>query len=153
MQSHTERDMVTMQRLVEPMMDFPVCLGGGRKQWPRMRLPIECSALFALKPLHHKDIGRTPVWKTCNDLDWEVGESFHVYGCEWTPDHVKIFGDGKRINQVTRAELGDQWKLDSEMMLWLDSGVFHWNGFPEKQDLPVEYEIDYLRVWQQAQSK
>ncbi|NBT29861.1 MAG: hypothetical protein EBT18_10340 [Gammaproteobacteria bacterium] len=100
-----------------------------------MRLPIECSALFALKRLHHKDIGRTPVWKTYNDLDWEVG------------------GDGKRINQVTRAELGDQWKLDSEMMLWLDSEVFHWNGFPEKQDLPVEYEIDYLRVWQQAQSK
>ncbi len=54
---------------------------------------------------------------------------------------------------MTRAELGGQWKLDNEMMLWLRSEVFHWNGFPEKQDLPVEYEIDYLRVWQQAQSK
>ena len=118
-----------------------------------MQLPIECSALFALKRFHHEDIGRTPVWKTYNELDWEVGESFHVYGCEWTPDHVKIFGDGKLVNQVTRAELGDQWKLDSEMMLWLDSEVFQWNGFPEKQDLPVEYEIDYLRVWQQAQSE
>lgn len=40
---------------------------------------------------------QTPVWKTYNDLDWEVGEAFHVYGCEWAPDHVAFFGDGKLI--------------------------------------------------------
>jgi beta-glucanase (GH16 family) len=94
---------------------------------------------------------QTPVWKTYNDLDWEVGEAFHVYGCEWAPDHVAFFGDGKLINQVTREELGQKWILQSDMMLWFDSEVFAWNGLPEKEDLPVDYEIEYVRVWHKKQ--
>ena len=34
------------------------------------------------------------------------------------------------------------------MEIWLDSEIFFWLGMPHKEELPVDFEIEYLRVWQ-----
>jgi hypothetical protein len=34
---------------------------------------------------------------------------------------------------------------------WFDSEVFVWLGLPDKEELPVDYEVEYLRVWQKPQ--
>ena len=34
------------------------------------------------------------------------------------------------------------------MEVWLDSEIFFWLGMPDKKELPVDFEIEYLRVWQ-----
>jgi hypothetical protein len=30
----------------------------------------------------------------------------------------------------------------------VDSETFHWEGLPDEEDLPVDFEIEYIRVWQ-----
>ncbi|MEJ7736808.1 MAG: hypothetical protein WKF97_05210 [Chitinophagaceae bacterium] len=32
--------------------------------------------------------------------------------------------------------------------IWIDSETFPWHGVPAKEDLPVDYEVEYVRVWQ-----
>jgi hypothetical protein len=38
--------------------------------------------------------------------------------------------------------------LNNPLEIWFDSEIFVWLGLPNKDELPVDYEIDYLRVWQ-----
>jgi len=34
------------------------------------------------------------------------------------------------------------------MEVWLDSEIFKWLGVPHKEELPVDFEVEYMRVWQ-----
>ena len=34
------------------------------------------------------------------------------------------------------------------MEVWFDSEIFKWLGLPTKEELPVDFEIEYVRVWQ-----
>ena len=52
------------------------------------------------------------------------------------------------MKAVTRAELGKAWVLTEPLMIWVDSETFYWEGFPDEEDLPVDFEIEYIRVWQ-----
>ncbi len=92
--------------------------------------------------------GGPSTWTNKSQLPWRVVDDFHVYGCELDKDYIKIFADGKLITQVTRAELGAGWVLKNPLWVWVDSETFPWHGIPIKQDLPVDYEIEYIRVWQ-----
>ena len=35
-----------------------------------------------------------------------------------------------------------------QRQIWVDSETFYWEGFPDEEDLPVDFEIEYIRVWQ-----
>jgi beta-glucanase (GH16 family) len=89
-------------------------------------------------------------WRGKVQLDWRVADDFHVYGCEWDPDYLKFYADGKLINEVTRAELGEKWCLTKPMWIWFDSETFPWDGIPTEEDLPEDYEIEYIRVWKKS---
>ena len=52
---------------------------------------------------------------------------------------------------ATRAELGKAWVLTRPLMIWVDSETFYWEGVPDEEDLPVDFEIEYIRVWQKKQ--
>jgi beta-glucanase (GH16 family) len=86
-------------------------------------------------------------WRGTIQLDWRVAGDFHVYGCEWDPNYLRFYADGKLINQITRDELGEKWCLTKPMWIWVDSETFPWDGIPAESDLPVDYEIEYIRVW------
>ena len=92
--------------------------------------------------------GEANEWKDEVELDWRVADEFHVYGCEWSEHGLKFYADGKLVKAATRAELGKAWVLTQPLMIWVDSETFYWEGFPEEADLPVEFEIEYIRVWQ-----
>lgn len=82
------------------------------------------------------------------DLDYTTGKEFHVYGAEWGEDYLKVYRDGKLTFHITQDELGTDWVLNNPMEIWLDSEAFSWIGVPHEEELPVDFEIEYLRVWQ-----
>lgn len=83
-----------------------------------------------------------------NKLPFRTADDFHIYGVEWGRDYLKVFIDGKLVDQVSQDELGTDWVLNNPMEVWLDSEIFKWLGLPHKEELPVDFEIEYMRVWQ-----
>lgn len=88
------------------------------------------------------------VWTNRLQLPWRVADDFHVYACEWDKNYLKFYADGQLIHAVTKEEVGEGWVINNPMSIWLDSEVFPWHGAPAKTDLPVDYEIEYVRLWQ-----
>ncbi len=81
-------------------------------------------------------------------LPFRAADEFHVYGCEWGEDYLKCFLDGKLVYAVTQQEVGKDWMITNPFEIWLDSEIFAWLGMPHKEELPADYEVDYVRVWQ-----
>lgn len=94
----------------------------------------------------------TRVFEYTEKLPYRVADEFHVYGAEWGVDYLKIFLDGQLIYEVTQDEVGLDWVLNNPMEIWLDSEIFRWLGMPDPDELPVDFEIEYLRVWQKPES-
>ncbi len=90
----------------------------------------------------------TKIFNHIENLDFRTADDFHVYGAEWGVDYLKLFIDGKMIRHFTQKELGTAFVLNNPMEVWLDSEIFFWLGLPDKEELPVDFEIDYMRVWQ-----
>ncbi len=90
----------------------------------------------------------TKVFNHIEKLDFRTADDFHVYGAEWGVDYLKLFIDGKLIHSITQDEVGTDWVLNNPMEVWLDSEIFKWYGTPHKEELPVDFEIEYMRVWQ-----
>lgn len=94
----------------------------------------------------------TKVFGYDEKVPYRTADEFHVYGAEWGEDYLKIYRDGKLTYQVTQDELGTDWVLNNPMEIWLDSEIFKWLGVPHKEELPVDFEIEYMRVWQKPNS-
>lgn len=100
--------------------------------------------------------GNGPVYSDNIQVEHETASNFHVYGFEWTSEYVKVYVDGKLHPQgtITKASLTNngedpnRWVTDTPYHIWFDSETFPWLGLPEAADLPVDYEIEYVRVWQ-----
>ncbi|WP_404307897.1 family 16 glycosylhydrolase [Neorhodopirellula lusitana] len=93
--------------------------------------------------------GGPTTWTDRLQLGFKVAEGFHVYGLDWDPEYLKFYADGKLVRTVLRKEIGDEaWVLTGPISIWVDSEIFPWHGIPEKEDLPADYEVDYIRVWQ-----
>lgn len=84
-----------------------------------------------------------------NNLPFRVADDFHVFGAEWGKDYLKLYLDGQLIDEITQDELGTDWVLNNPMEIWLDSEIFKWLGVPHEEELPVDFEIEYVRLWQQ----
>lgn len=121
-----------------------------------------------------KNLRGKPTYTERKDLGFRVAGDFHTYGLEWDETGVKYFVDGKLFSQVTAGEV-TAWARENRdveknyngyvanrpIQLWLDMETFYWNGLPDsKEDLTqngtpeqkaggfMDYEIDYVRVWQ-----
>ncbi|MDW5288046.1 family 16 glycosylhydrolase [Formosa sp. PL04] len=90
----------------------------------------------------------TNVFQHTEDLPFRTADDFHVYGAEWGEDFLKLFIDGKQVHHFTQDDVGLDWILNNPMEVWLDSEIFKWLGLPHKEELPVDFEIEYMRVWQ-----
>jgi beta-glucanase (GH16 family) len=115
-----------------------------------------------------------PTYTERKDLGFRVADDFHVYGFEWDESGVKYYVDGKLFSEVSAQEVTkfarenrevpadyDGYVAVRPISLWLDQETFPWHGVPEskadlernspqgkKDDGIVDYEIDYVRVWQ-----
>ncbi|MDW5288062.1 family 16 glycosylhydrolase [Formosa sp. PL04] len=81
-------------------------------------------------------------------VSYNTSDEFHVYAVEWGEDYLKVFRDGELTYEVDQETLGTDWVLNNPMEIWLDSEIFKWLGVPNKEELPVDFEVEYLRVWQ-----
>ncbi|WP_052444576.1 family 16 glycosylhydrolase [Flammeovirga sp. OC4] len=94
-------------------------------------------------------------WDNKTQLPFRLASDYHVYGCEWGEDFLKLYIDGKLIRCVTKEELGDKWVMHNEQKVWVDNEVFPWKVNPKKEDITekgVEFLVDYVRVWQRKPS-
>ncbi len=90
----------------------------------------------------------TKVFNHVQKLPFRTADEFHVYGAEWGKDFLRLFIDGVEVYHFTQDDVGLDWILNNPMEIWLDSEIFKWIGLPHKEELPVDFEIDYVRVWQ-----
>ncbi|WP_339882629.1 family 16 glycosylhydrolase [Polaribacter vadi] len=104
------------------------------------------------------------------DYGFRVADDFHIYGIEWNEDGLKLYVDGKYKTGATKEQvdayskekkLPNGWVMTGPIHLWLDQETFPWHGVPdskedlelnspedEKEDGVVDFEIEYVRVWQ-----
>lgn len=94
----------------------------------------------------------TRVFGYSQELPFNVSDRFAVFGAEWGQDYLKIFIDGEEVYHVEQKNIGTDWVLNNPLEIWLDSEIFKWLGVPHKEELPVDYEVDYVRVWQKPSS-
>ncbi|WP_282080358.1 family 16 glycosylhydrolase [Aquimarina algiphila] len=90
----------------------------------------------------------TKVFNHVENLPFRTADDFHIYGAEWGIDYLKLYIDGRLVHTVTQDEVGTDWVLNNPMEIWLDSEIFKWLGLPHKEELPVDFEVEYMRVWQ-----
>ena len=86
------------------------------------------------------------------ELPWRVADDFHIYGVDWGSDYLKFYIDGELTHEVTQAEVGKDWVLTNPLEIWLDSEIFVWLGLPHEEELPADFEVDYVRVWQRPEA-
>ena len=90
----------------------------------------------------------TRVFHHKENLPYRVADEFHIYAAEWGEDYLNLYLDGKLLERFTQKELGDRWVLNNPLEIWLDSEIFAWLGMPNMEELPADFEVDYMRVWQ-----
>ena len=97
-----------------------------------------------------------PAYTKNIQADHNTADDFHVYGYEWTQNSVTVYIDGiphpdGNFTKDLVTDNGsdpDRWVTDNSYKIWFDSETFPWLGIPEEADLPAEFQIEYLRVWQ-----
>lgn len=110
------------------------------------------------------------------DLGFRVADDFHVYGIDWSENGIKYYVDGKLFFETSTEEINayndvkknkggngakENYVITKPIRLWIDQETFPWHGIPDsKEDLElnspenkkndgvVDFEIDYIRVWQ-----
>ncbi len=121
-----------------------------------------------------KHLKGQPTYTERKDLGFRGAADFHVYGIEWDESGIQYYVDGKLFSSVT-AEEATAWARENREVdenyngyvatvpinIWLDNEIFPWHGIPkskadlelnspegEKEDGVVDFEIEYVRVWQ-----
>ncbi len=120
-----------------------------------------------------------PSFTERKDLGFRVADDFHVYGVEWDETGIKYYVDGKLFSSITAAEV-TAWAKENRdvgedyngyvatvpINIWLDMETFPWHGIPssiedlernspedKKHDGKVDFEIEYVRVWQKKATR
>ena len=80
-------------------------------------------------------------------------DGFHVYRLEWTPDYIKTYVDGKELlnfNNDGKNDVGS-WPFNKPFYVILNlAWGGDWGGMKDVDEsvLPVQMEVDYVRVFQ-----
>jgi beta-glucanase (GH16 family) len=103
-----------------------------------------------------------------HDLGFRVADDFHVYGYDWSEDGIKIYIDGVLFRDLHKKVINayddvanlnggngaaENYVVTKEIKIWFDQETFPWHGVPDSMeevggDGSVDFEIEYLRVWQ-----
>jgi beta-glucanase (GH16 family) len=83
-------------------------------------------------------------------------EAFHTYAIEWTPDKIDFLVDEQNYFTFENTGAGvAEWPFDQPFYLILNAAVGgSWGGQEGIDDaiFPQSYRIDYVRVYEQADS-
>ncbi|MDO6680101.1 MULTISPECIES: family 16 glycosylhydrolase [unclassified Shewanella] len=115
-----------------------------------------------------------PTYTEHKDLGFRVADDFHIYGIEWNENGFKYYVDGVLFSDVSADDVRkwayenrevsedyDGYVATKPISIWLDQETFPWHGVPDskadlelnspedkKDDGIVDFEIEYVRVWQ-----
>lgn len=98
------------------------------------------------------------VWTETSELPFSYSDGYHIYSAEWGNDVVKFYADGELIHETSRSWVEEngidskRWPLVGGQHLWVDSEIFPWWGEPDSNNLPVDYEVEYVRVWEKEKT-
>ena len=125
----------------------------------------------------NKPVTGKPTYTERKDVGFRVADDFHVWGIEWNEKGMKYYIDGKLFSEIT-AEQVTAWAKENRkkidlpddyngyvatvpISLWIDQEAFPWHDTPKskeeleakspegkKDDGVVDFEIEYVRVWQ-----
>lgn len=77
---------------------------------------------------------------------------FHRYGLLWSHERIEFFLDGQKVSEFANDGQGrEHWPFDSPMYLIVNLALGGaWGGQKGINDaiFPVEFRIDYVRIWQ-----
>ena len=103
--------------------------------------------LHTSKYNHTKGTGRG----TAVDIE-KPYENFHVFAVEWSEERIDWFLDEKKVFTVENNESGwEAWPFDQKFYLILNfafGGAWGASKGVDRDILPQEYRIDYVRVFQ-----
>lgn len=79
------------------------------------------------------------------DADWE--NKFHIWKLDWQENYMKVYIDDELINEINIGNIkGNKFKKKYYLLLNLAIGK---KGLrPKDSDLPLVYEIEYVKVFQ-----
>ncbi|MDO6539733.1 family 16 glycosylhydrolase [Alteromonas stellipolaris] len=127
-----------------------------------------------------KPVEGKPSYTERKQLGFRMSDDFHVYGIEWSESGINYYIDGKLFSSMTpkqatawakqnRKDLPDDYNgyvATRPINLWLDMETFPWHGYPnsledleqnspedKKHDGVVDFEVEYIRVWQKPEAK
>ncbi len=85
-----------------------------------------------------KKWNRGGAWKA----PFNFADDFHVFGLEWTPEHLVYYVDGVVVRRMPNTHWHAPLRMifDSETML-------DWLGDPAPSDLPSTFSVNYVRAW------
>ena len=80
---------------------------------------------------------------------------FNVFGMEWYPDRIDFFVNEKKTfsyPKLANDTTGTQWPFDQNFYIILNQALGgKWPGPVKAADLPVQMEVDYVRVYQKKE--
>ncbi|ATC95425.1 family 16 glycosylhydrolase [Pseudoalteromonas tunicata] len=77
--------------------------------------------------------------------DTALADDYHVYAVDWDELEIRWYFD----NQLIRRKKNIHWH--TPMQITIDTETFpSWLGMPRSSNLPAEFKVDYLRVWQRS---
>lgn len=77
-------------------------------------------------------------------------EEFHVYGCEWTADYIKMYIDDELYFTFENQGNWQAWPFDKRFHILINLAVGgNWGGVEgvDSEAFPTQYIIDYIRVY------
>lgn len=78
---------------------------------------------------------------------------FNIFGLEWYPDRLDFFVNGRKTFSYPRLARADsrQWPFDQPYYIILNQALGgNWAGAIDERDLPVQMEVDWVRVYQKG---
>ncbi len=78
-----------------------------------------------------------------------VGDDFHTFTLDWTPDALAFSVDGVQYERITAVEAGKGWVYNHPFFIVLNVAVGgKWPGTPDGHiNFPQEMVVDYVRVY------
>ena len=71
----------------------------------------------------------------------QIAAGFHTFGCEWTPEALVFYVDGRETWRTSKAVP----QRDQHMILSLEVGT--WADDISKASLPDSMAVDWVRVY------
>lgn len=78
-------------------------------------------------------------------------DEFNIFGLEWYPDRIDLFINGQKTFTYPKIDNNgsSQWPFDQEFYIILNQALGgNWPGPVNPDDLPVEMEVDWVKVYQ-----